>query len=241
MGSMWGYCGAGHRDGDGPAAGLFSPDCPKRHTAFRWAALVVGHSLFNAVTAALSDIPEDRMYRYEYALGAALQFAVLLAGVLLIARPGRVRDIFALRRPSSWSQAVAIGAVVAAGTVLVLVLLDPLVNIGEAQRQAAAWDPHRAVAFAANALVVVLVGPVVEECAFRGLGYRLLERFGDGNAILLTGALFALSHGLVGFLPATAVFGIGLGYLRSRTGSLYPGLVLHVLFNTLGVLGSVRA
>ena len=61
---------------------------------FAWAALVVGHSLFNAVTAALSDIPEDRMYRYEYALGAALQFAVLLAGVLLIARPGRVRDIF---------------------------------------------------------------------------------------------------------------------------------------------------
>ena len=204
-------------------------------------ALIVGHSLFNALTVALSDIPEDRMYRYEYALGAALQFAVLLAGVLLIARPGRVRHMFALRRPSSWSQAVATGAVVAASSVLVLVVLDPLVNIGEAQRQAAAWDPQRAVALAANASVVVLVGPVVEECAFRGLGYRLLERFGDANAILVTGALFALSHGLLGFLPATAVFGIGLGYLRSRTGSLYPGLVLHVLFNTLGVLGNVGA
>lgn len=204
-----------------------------------WTALVVGHSSFNAATAAFSDVPEDRMYRYGYALGAALQFAVLLVGSLLIARPGRVRDVFALRRPSSWSQAVAIGAAVAASSALVLVLLDPLVNIGEAQRQAAAWDPHRAGAFAANALVVVLVGPIVEEGAFRGLGYRLLERFGDRSAIFLTGAAFALSHGLLGFLPATAVFGIGLGFLRSRTGSLYPGLVLHVLFNTLGVLGNV--
>ena len=35
LGSMWRCCGAGHRDGDGPAAGIFSPDCPKHHTAFR--------------------------------------------------------------------------------------------------------------------------------------------------------------------------------------------------------------
>jgi len=35
-------------------------------------------------------------------------------------------------------------------------------------------------------------------------------------------------------LAATA-FGLGLGYLRSQTGSVYPGILLHILVNALSV------
>ncbi len=52
---------------------------------------------------------------------------------------------------------------------------------------------------------------------------------------MVTAGAFALSHGLVELLPASAAFGLGLAYLRSHTESLYPGIVLHVLVNTLGV------
>ena len=193
----------------------------------------------NFAAEAFIEVPDDRMYRYRYALGAAVQFATLVAVVLFIARPGPLADVLALRRPSSWRRAAGIGAGVTVAGVAVLVVLDPILRVGEAQGYGVGWDAARAPAFVANAVAIVLVGPLVEEVTFRGLGFRLLERFGQRWAIVLSGVAFALSHGLFRFLPATVVFGLGLGYLRSRTRSLYPGIVVHVVFNALGVLGSV--
>ena len=93
------------------------------------------------------------------------------------------------------------------------------------------WEPTHAGAFALNLFAFALVGPVVEELTFRGLGFYLLEPWGHTAAILVLGLAFGLWHGLVEALPVLVVFGLGLAYLRSRTGSIYPGMVLHALFN----------
>jgi membrane protease YdiL (CAAX protease family) len=50
-------------------------------------------------------------------------------------------------------------------------------------------------------------------------------------AIVGTGVIFGLAHGLVLALPILVGFGIGLAWLRSRSESVYPGMVLHGLFN----------
>ncbi|MBA3427137.1 MAG: CPBP family intramembrane metalloprotease, partial [Actinobacteria bacterium] len=52
-----------------------------------------------------------------------------------------------------------------------------------------------------------------------------------GRAIALTGLAFALTHGLLLPLISIAAFGFGLAYLRSRTRSVYPGIVIHMLVN----------
>jgi membrane protease YdiL (CAAX protease family) len=88
-------------------------------------------------------------------------------------------------------------------------------------------------------MLIAFVGPVVEELTFRGLGFTLLRQYGPGLAIATTGVLFALSHGLLALLPTAAAFGFGLAYLRSRTDSVYPGMLVHVLFNVIGVLAIV--
>ncbi len=119
--------------------------------------------------------------------------------------------------------------------IALLAILDPLLHSGDAQNLASEWDPTRVVPFAINATVIALIAPVVEELWFRGLGLTLLQRFGATVAIVVTACTFALSHGLVELLPAAAAFGLGLAYLRFRTASIYPGIVLHVLVNTLGV------
>ena len=97
------------------------------------------------------------------------------------------------------------------------------------------WDGSRAFAFAGNLAVVGIAAPVVEELLFRGLGFSLLERYGRWPAILAIGIAFALWHGLVLALPLLFAFGAGLAYMRSRTGSVYPGIVFHALFNALQV------
>ena len=84
------------------------------------------------------------------------------------------------------------------------------------------------------------MAPFVEELLFRGLGYGLLRQFVDPwPAILVTGIAFGLAHGLVLGLPVLTIFGITLGWLRWQTGSVYPGMVVHGLFNAAALIAAV--
>ena len=80
-----------------------------------------------------------------------------------------------------------------------------------------------------------MLAPVLEELTFRGLGFSLLQPLGATGAILLVGISFGIWHGLVEALPLLAAFGAGLAYLRSRVDSVYPGMVVHGLFNAVSL------
>ncbi len=82
---------------------------------------------------------------------------------------------------------------------------------------------------------------MVEELTFRGLGFSLLERFGTWTAILTIGVTFALAHGLVQAFPELAVFGCALAWLRWKTVSVYPGMLLHGTFNSISLIAAVTA
>lgn len=213
---------------------------PGTHRALvAWVALVVIHGLVNLGSVLFVDVPEDRVYRYSSAALTLLQFGVLLALVLIIARPLGVRATLASRRPASWKRAAAIGTLLTVGMLVLVVSLGPVLNPGDAQKLAPNWEPERLVPFMVNAVLIAFVGPIVEELTFRGLGFTLLRRHGLGLAIVTTGVLFALSHGLIALVPTAAAFGFGLAYLRSRTDSVYPGMFVHVFFNAAGVLAIV--
>src|SRR5205823_14247106 len=97
------------------------------------------------------------------------------------------------------------------------------------------WMPGRADAFALNTVVIVLLDPFTEELTFRGLGFTLLSRFGSAVAVGVTAFTFALAHGLIGGLIPLLVFGVGIALLRLRTGSIYPGMLLHACFNGIAL------
>ena len=89
--------------------------------------------------------------------------------------------------------------------------------------------------FALNAAVVVLIAPVVEELTFRGVGFALLARIGTAVAFVGTSIAFAAAHGLVNGFAALFLFGAAVAFLRVRTGSIYPGMLLHGTFNALAL------
>ncbi len=101
------------------------------------------------------------------------------------------------------------------------------------------WEPQHAAAYIANAIVICTFIPFVEELTFRGLGYSLLERFGRWPAILGVGVIFGLAHGLILSLPVIAVLGALLAWIRSRTDSVYPGMLLHSAFNLVALIAAV--
>ena len=63
-------------------------------------------------------------------------------------------------------------------------------------------------------------------------GFTLfLERFGSRAAIAATALLFGLAHGFLIALPIFVAMGLVLAWLRSRTRSVYPGMLVHGPFN----------
>ncbi len=91
----------------------------------------------------------------------------------------------------------------------------------------------------ALALAYALVGaPVFEELLFRGLGLAALRpRLGTAGAALLTALLFGVLHGAdPQAVPPLFALGLGLAWLRLRSGSLLPPLLLHAANNGIVVL-----
>jgi hypothetical protein len=178
------------------------------------------------------------LYRYSTAVAGVVQFAFMLAIVLALASADP-RGLLALRRPRSLGQAVGLALTVLVGIVVVSIVVSYLpLPESPGQEQGLTpthWEPQHAGAFAANAVVVAVIAPITEELTFRGLGYSVLEPFGQTAAILLVGLAFGLAHGLLEGLLVLIPFGIGLAWLRSRTDSVYPGIVLHAAFNAVAL------
>lgn len=88
--------------------------------------------------------------------------------------------------------------------------------------------------------VVGVVPGIFEEIAFRGLVQgRLSVLFGTRQGLLLAGIAFALAHGVTAALPIHAGLGVYLCWLRLRSSSLLPGMLLHFAYNTtLVVVGA---
>lgn len=81
-------------------------------------------------------------------------------------------------------------------------------------------------------LAVVLAGPIVEEMIFRGIIYDAFCTFiPAGAAVLFQGMLFGSVHGTVIWMSYALFMGCVLGYVRKRTGSLRPCILMHMAFN----------
>lgn len=205
-----------------------------------WIGLVAAlATLGYASRAAGGKPPADALYKYSTAASGLIQYVLILVVVLAIAK-GDPRRLLALRRPSSYGRVLWAGLLVLAAVYLTSAVVDAFGDPGREQGLTPEqWDPHRAAQYAVNFAVIVLVAPAVEELAFRGLGYSLLEPLGRVQAILWIAVAFGLVHGLLEALPILIVFGAGLAFLRERTGSVYPAIAVHASFNAIALVLAV--
>jgi uncharacterized protein len=184
---------------------------------------------------------DEILYDPGLAVGGIVFYGLLIAISFAIARgfPSRNEALGFRRFRLRW---VWISLAVVVATTIVAVAVEPFLHGGEDQGLGAdSWQPEHAGAFALNVGVLVLLGPFAEELFFRGLGVRVLMVFGGLVAILVTGVVFGLVHGLLGALPPLVLFGIGLAWVRLRSASVWPSFIGHALYNGLGILLLVLA
>lgn len=77
---------------------------------------------------------------------------------------------------------------------------------------------------------------VVEELAFRGVIQGALGRvLRMGEAVAVAALMFMILHLMPLSFPHLFLIGLAAGWLRARSGSLYPPMLLHFLHNGLVV------
>jgi membrane protease YdiL (CAAX protease family) len=198
-----------------------------------WIALVAAISALEYSARFSGSAPKNTrndVYS-DSAFGSGLIFYGLIFGVVLAIAFDRT-DLFALRRPARHAASIALGVFVAIYLWELVVVALPIRDPGKEQGLTPThWEPSHAGAFFANVVLFCAVAPIVEELTFRGVGQSLLRFTGRWPSILLVGVAFGLWHGLVQALLVLIPFGIGLAYLRDRTRSVIPGMVVHALFN----------
>lgn len=187
----------------------------------------------------------------QLVLHAAVSMVVFVLCPLLFAAAQRVRTVdgFQLKRPSLLSlPGAAVLGLALWPLAYELFLVGKLTGLATLDRDRFADIERTLQAFASLSPALVLltlsvVQPVCEEFFFRGYLFRgLRERFHGPGTIVVSALLFGLFHVLnpatltpERFLPSTFL-GLFLGWVCSRTGSVLPGMIVHIIHNGLLLL-----
>ena len=87
---------------------------------------------------------------------------------------------------------------------------------------------------------IIIAAPIMEELLFRGFLFQGLNRSRAGatGAILIPSVMWALIHVQYGIheIALIFLFGIMLGILRLRSGSIVPGMVIHAVSNLVSTV-----
>ncbi|MBD2207986.1 CPBP family intramembrane metalloprotease [Calothrix sp. FACHB-1219] len=82
-----------------------------------------------------------------------------------------------------------------------------------------------------STVFISVFSPFGEELLYRGIVTNALLRYGSFVGVVGSTLIFALMHGINIVFPAAIVAGLATAEVFRRSGSIWPGLVVHIVFN----------
>jgi membrane protease YdiL (CAAX protease family) len=87
---------------------------------------------------------------------------------------------------------------------------------------------------------IIIIAPIVEELMFRGYVYRVLKSKSNKNvACIVTSIVFSFLHFNVAAFVPLFVFSMCLIKAYEDSSDIREPIVMHSLFNTVGVIGAL--
>jgi membrane protease YdiL (CAAX protease family) len=169
-------------------------------------------------------------------LGTALGFLMVPMAIAAQRGAATMREVFGrlgLRRfqPSAFKwMAAAVGAYLLFAFAYSLLIVEP--------KQEDIAEGFGTIPV--QVLLIVVLAPISEEVCFRGMLFGgLREKLPRVAAALIAGLVFGGLHALTGVtaVPPLIFFGFVLSLLYEKTGSIVPGIILHMLNNSVALLG----
>ncbi|MFZ5778835.1 MAG: CPBP family intramembrane glutamic endopeptidase [Pseudomonadota bacterium] len=184
-------------------------------------------------SAALLAVPAVWLARDFGMLGAlAAFFGAGLAAIAIAVAPLGMPVVPALGFQAVGWKPIVLGVVV---TTLISVAVSQLGVEPQGMKQAVEIA-SRPDEFLISLAILAGLAPVVEELTFRGLLYGWLAgRWGPVAAWIVSSLAFAAAHVELAHAVLVLPLGLWFGWLRWRTGSLWPSLVAHIANNGLAV------
>lgn len=154
----------------------------------------------------------------------------------------RALSVFGITPTSLHWFAIA-AALAVLGYVISLIILDGLAELRGSDgndRQAILHAAARggAIPFLLSFVGGVILTPVGEELLFRGVIANALNRYGMWAGVGLSSVIFGITHGVGVILPIAIFVGLLCGILFRMSGSVWPSVVLHAIYNGLHSVGS---
>jgi membrane protease YdiL (CAAX protease family) len=188
----------------------------------------------DGLTASAQDSAYEMAGRHMGIVSAGSAAIGLLVFLALRGRRLFTTDITESRAPMSAPLLIKLW-VIAMGAQLVFDVLANLLNAALGQAGFSATElmeqSMQMLQTPSGLVYICLIGPVIEELAFRGAVMKSLERFGMNLAIFISALLFGLMH----MFTVQAVFaffmGLILGYIAGRY-SLKWSILVHIMINS---------
>lgn len=92
--------------------------------------------------------------------------------------------------------------------------------------------------FFASLLGGAIFTPFGEEILFRGVIANALNRYGVLAGVVISSLIFGLAHGVSVILPVAIMIGVLSALLFRATGSVWPCVVLHCVYNSTNSVAS---
>lgn len=90
-------------------------------------------------------------------------------------------------------------------------------------------------------ICISVLGPVLEEMLFRGAITKvLLQKYSPVKAVILSALIFGIFHINPAQVVGAVLSGVLFAWLYYKTGSLVPGILIHILNNSLSVFLSLH-
>jgi membrane protease YdiL (CAAX protease family) len=191
-----------------------------------------------------SDLEETSGYIPRQSLGARLGLQLVLgAGLVIVALafagpgPGATRlQALGLRRSlrSPWGPAATAYGIYFASAIALAILVQPQQE--DLTRELGFGEST--VGDVASAVLIIGVAPLSEELFFRGFMFGGLRRSmpwlgAAAISALIWGAFHFTGPASWGVVVQLVIFGLVLGWLYEKTGSIWPGIVIHAINNAL--------
>ena len=178
--------------------------------------------------------------------GTSVYIAILAMTVGYISWDGNLSRILNMFKIRSFR----IGFIFLIGLPLLITVIDILVNniydslyillFGHPSIPERVYDVDDSeynLVLALSFVSIVIAAPVVEEILFRGYVLDAIrEIHGDTVAVLGSAVLFGALHLIPYVVGMAAIGGVIYGWVRIKTGSLWPSIVSHMVWNFLAFL-----
>lgn len=119
------------------------------------------------------------------------------------------------------------------------ILLTILEGVGLYSTYSSIEDPKSTADLILMCISVAIIPALIEEFALRGILMSSLRRYGNAFAIIASAFVFGIFHGDAAQIPFAFICGLFFAYAVIATESLWTGIIIHAMNNSLSCISSV--